>query len=87
MGMYTPFDVAQARHNGMLTGMGRNAAPMIAYLPDQGTLNPREQPEGEGHREYFTTGPGSAEDLAHVNFGDFGGLPARPTAEQIWQLR
>lgn len=90
-GYNTPIDVTRARAEGHLGhGFGPDN-PSVRFTPDARLFNPEEQPDIEGHWEFFTTGDGSAQTWAWTQVGGqdaygFLNVPY-PTAEQVWDLR
>ncbi|KAK6441142.1 hypothetical protein LTR95_002639 [Oleoguttula sp. CCFEE 5521] len=75
------------RQQGMLAlTQGPRAEPSVVWYSDSSYLNPRRQPAGPGHFDFQAD---DDEELAALNFGGPTGygLPDRPSAAEIWQLR
>ncbi|OQN97589.1 hypothetical protein B0A48_16453 [Cryoendolithus antarcticus] len=75
------------REQGLLAiADGPRSEPGVVWYPERSYLNPRRQPDGTGHFEFQSP---DDEELAALNFGGPTGygLPARPSAAEIWQLR
>ncbi|KAM0714099.1 hypothetical protein Q7P37_011063 [Cladosporium fusiforme] len=89
MGYNSPDEVTMARQqNALPVGLGENARPFVVFWPAQEFLNPAVQPAEEGAWRFLTTGEAdSDEGWAALNIGNSNGLPAHPTAAQVYRLR
>ncbi|OQO05949.1 hypothetical protein B0A48_10045 [Cryoendolithus antarcticus] len=75
------------REQGLLAvADGPRSEPGVVWYPERSYVNPRRQPDSPGHFDFQSP---DDEELAALNFGGPTGygLPVRPSAAQIWQLR